>query len=74
MLFWSLDIISASLSVTTGCANKNSSLEKRWYGFEPNVQTLYVSNRTTYLTNFIEIADMVRKIQQFKLFKVHFFK
>jgi len=56
-----------------GAPTKSNPLEKNavfqpWqYGFELNIQILYVSIHTTYPVNFIKITDTVPQIQQFRL-------
>jgi len=42
------------------------------YIFKPNVQILHMSIYKTYPANFITATDMVQRILQFKVFKVHF--
>jgi len=59
--------------IYTGCANKKQSPSKNavfqpwYYEFAPNFQTLYANIHPTYPANFIEITDIVPRIQQFKL-------
>ena len=53
---------SSCCALSTGCANKKQSPRKNavfQYGFEPNIQILYVSIHTTYPVNFIQITDTV---------------